>query len=249
MRLLSGVPGSLSNRLLATLTQRDWDIIRPHLTRVWLVAGQILIERGQITEHVFFIEEGLVSLIAELDGGGSGVQVAMIGQEGLVGGFALLDGGSASYASAIMQIPGPALRIPVTSLQDLMGQSSLLRRNCMHHVQSMARQIMQTAASNALDALLDRYIRWLLMAHDRVGCNELRVTHEALALMLGVRRSGITVATATLQDEGLIRTSRGLITILDRGGLETMLHGGRRRSNASSHTCPASSVHEARTLT
>ncbi len=248
MRLLSGVPGGLSNQLLATLTQRDWDIMRPHLTRVWLVAGQILIERGQITEHVFFIEEGLVSLIAELDGGGSGVQVAMIGREGLVGEFALLDESSASCASAIMQIAGPALRITVASLQDLMNQSLLLRRNCMRHVQSMARQVMQTAASNALDALLDRYVRWLLMAHDRAGCNELRVTHEALALMLGVRRSGITVATATLQDEGLIRTSRGRITILDRGGLETMLRGGRRRSNASGHRCSAPSAHEARTL-
>ena len=238
-RTLSGTPSSSCNRLLATLAQRDWDLVRPHLTRVRLVSGQILIERGHVTEHVFFIEEGLASLIAGLDGVGNGVQVAMIGREGLVGGFALLEAGSASYASAIMQIPGPALRIPTLLLRNLMDQSLSLHRTCLQYVQSMTHQVMQMAASNALNTLLDRYVRWLLMAHDRMGSNELHVTHETLALLLGVRRSGITVATAALQEEGLIQTSRGRITILDRSGLETMLRNGRRRSNALTHARPA----------
>ena len=249
MRFLPGIPSMLSNRLLSTLAQPDWDLIRPHLTRVRLVAGQVLIERGHATEHVFFIEEGLASLVAELEAGAAGVQVAMVGHEGLVGGLALLEGGSASYASAIMQIPGPALRIPVVSLRRCMDESSAIRQNCLQYVQSMARQVMQTAASNALSTLVDRYVRWLLMAQDRVGGNELPVTHEALATMLGVRRSGITVATATLQDEGLIRTSRGRITILDRAGLEATLQGKRRRSNRLASAPAPLDAHEARAAT
>ena len=232
MRFLPGTASMLTNRLLATLPQAEWERLRPSLTRVRLVPGQVLIERGQATEHVFFIEEGLASLVADPKGDSGGVQVAMIGNEGLVGGLALLDPASAAYAAAVTQIPGPALRVPVPALRGCLDELPILRRNCLQYIQSMTRQIMQTAASNALNSLADRYVRWLLMAQDRVGGDELPVTHEALAAMLGVRRSGITVATATLHDEGLIRASRGRITILNRAGLESMLYGHRRRGRA-----------------
>ncbi len=225
MRVLPGMASALSNALLAALPQAEWDALRPNLTRVRLVPGQVLIERGQATEHVFFIEEGMASLVAEAETGRKGVQVAMIGNEGVVGGLALLGAESAAFAAAVMQIPGPALRIPVAVLCRCLDDSPVLHRLSLQYVQSLARQIMQTAAYNARSTLVERCVRWLLMAHDRVEGDDLPVTHEALSAMLGVRRSGITVATAALQEDGLIRTSRGRIRILDRAGLEDFRAG------------------------
>ncbi|MEJ1977690.1 MAG: Crp/Fnr family transcriptional regulator [Acetobacteraceae bacterium] len=187
-----------------------------------LVFGQVLIEAGAVTEHVFFPEEGVVSLVADVRNNRSGVQVAMIGREGLVGGLALLGPASASFASAVSQIPGPALRIRVTDLRRLLDQHPALRDACMLFVQSLARQAMQNAACNAQNTLAERCVRWLLMADDRVERSELPITHEALSRILGVRRAGVTVVAAGLQEAGLIRVSRGRITILDRPGLERL---------------------------
>lgn len=228
MRVLPGTASVLNNSLLAALPQAEWDALRPNFTRVRLVPGQVLIDRGQATEHLFFIEEGIASLVAEADTH-KGVQVAMIGHEGMVGSLALLDSESVAYAAAVTQMPGPALRIPVAVLRRCLNDSPVLHQVCLRYVQTLTRQIMETAAYNARSTLAERCVRWLLMAHDRIEGDDLPVTHEALSAMLGVRRSGITVATAALQDEGLIRTSRGRIRVVDRPGLEDVL-AGRSRS-------------------
>lgn len=227
MRVFPVAAASLSNRLLAALPQSEWDLLRPHLTRVRLVPGQIVVEHGQVTEHVFFVEEGFALLVAAADGDGPGVQVAMIGREGIVGGLALL-GPDEAFATAVTHIPGPALRIPVAQLQHCFQSCPTLHRLSLQFVQSLARQIMQTAACNARGTLVQRCVRWLLMAHDRVEGDDVAITHEALSAMLSVRRSGVTMATAAMQADGLIRTSRGRIRIMDRPGLEAMLAGTSR---------------------
>lgn len=223
MRLVSG-PFRTTNSILAALPTAELDLLRPYMTRTRLVPQQILIESGQTTEHVFFIEEGIASLVAEADNGRPGVQVAMIGREGMVGALALL-GGSAAYACVLMQVPGPALRIAVKDLLRCFDDAPALREASLHYVQYLTRQIMNTAACNARKTLTERCVRWLLMAHDRLEEDDLPVTHEALSAILGVRRSGVTVATAALQEAGLIRTGRGRIRVLDRAGLEAIAAG------------------------
>ena len=226
-------PGAMANQVLASLSAAELTRLQPHLTRVRLVRGQVLIESGQAAEHVFFIEDGVAALMAESTGGQHseqvaphGVQVAMIGREGMVGGLSLLDGELAAYACAVMQIPGPALRILATELRAALADGPALRAACLRAVQSLTRQIMGTAACNARGSLAERYVRWLLMADDRMGGDDLPVTHEALSAMLGVRRSGITLATAALQKVGLIRARRGRIRVLDRTGLEAAIRRG-----------------------
>ncbi len=230
MKVLSG-PFRTTNAILAALPPEDISKLRPHMTRMRLVPQQRLIESGQATEHVFFIEEGIASLVAEPEDGSPGVQVAMIGREGMVGGLALL-GGSESYACTMVQVPGPALRITVANLLQCFEECPALRDACLQYVQALTRQVMSTAASNARNTLAERCVRWLLMAHDRMEEDDLPVTHEALSAMLGVRRSGVTVATAALQEAGLIRTRRGHIRVLDRPGLEAVVAGRaiRRRT-------------------
>ncbi len=207
------------NEILLDLPQPDLHLIRPLLKPARVVPGQVLVEQGQPAEHIYFIEDGVISLLAEFPGGKASVQVAMIGREGFVGGQAVLDADVLTSTSAVVQIPGPALRMTVQDLHNFMDRSSDFRQLCLTAVAAQMSQIMQTSASNACDSLAVRCARWLLMVHDRVG-DELVVTHEALSTMLGVRRSGVTVTLTALQEEALIHVQRGRITILDRAGLE-----------------------------
>ncbi len=210
---------AFENRLLQTLPADVLQALRPSLTSVRMVTGQVLIERGEAPEHVYFLEDGIVALVAETGNSGAGVQVAMIGREGMVGGLALLGADSLSFARSVCLIPGAALRISVAKLQAFLEQHASLREVCTSHVAALVRQTMQNAACNAGNTLAERCARWLLMAHERVDGDEIRVTHEALAMMLGVRRAGVTVVAASLQLANLIKVNRGRITILDRAGL------------------------------
>ena len=223
MELLMGpnfpLPQPVYNRILFDLPRPDLHLIRPSLKPVQLVPGQVLIEQGQPAEYVYFLENGVIAVLAKYPGGKASVQVAMIGREGFVGGQALLDADVLTSTSAVVQFPGPALRMTVRDLHVFMGQSCEFRQRCLTAVAAQMSQIMETSASNACDSLAVRCARWLLMVHDRVG-DELVVTHEALSTMLGVRRSGVTVTLTALQEETLIYVQRGRITILDRAGLE-----------------------------
>ena len=215
----------IRNYILSALPDEELQLVRPYLTRVRLVPGQVLIDHGQITEHAFFIEDGIASLVADAASSRSSVQVAMIGREGFAGCQALLSRDTGAFVSAVTQIPGPALRIPLGDLRRLFQNGPTLERLCMGAVEALMQQSMQTAACNARNTLAERCVRWLLMAHDRIDGDELPITHEALSSMLGVRRSGITVVASGLQDAGLVRVSRGRITILDRAGLERQAGG------------------------
>jgi CRP-like cAMP-binding protein len=249
MGLALAFPQTLRNDILSKLAVDDFNDLRPHLTRVRLVRGQVLIEPWHEVEHAFFVEDGMVSLIAESSANRAAMQVAMIGREGIVGGLSLLAPDALSAVTAVSQIPGHAVRVSVTSLRSLAAQRTAVRDLCFGYVHSLVQQTMQTAASNAQNTLSERCIRWLLMAHDRVDHDELRVTHEALATMLGVRRSGVTVVMSGLQEAGLVHANRGRITIADRAGLDRAAGQGnwsigQRPATAFLGAAPAAALHQ-----
>src|SRR5271166_4984749 len=140
--------GSQRNQLLAALAPDDLDRLQSHIVHVRLVREQVLVERGQAAEHVFFIESGIALLVAQTDRAAGGVHVGIIGREGMVGGLALLDASSAAYAGAIMLVPGDATRISVAALADALDERPAVRAVLMRSVQSLARQVMSIAAWN-----------------------------------------------------------------------------------------------------
>lgn len=213
------------NKLLASLPPHEMEVLRPCLVRVPLVRDQMLAEHGQPVDHAFFIERGVVSVISEPVDGEDGIQVAMIGREGMVGDLALVDVRHSACARVVVHIPGTALRIAGSDLRRAMGSSPALFAGCARFVHSLMAQVMQTAACNARRSIAERCARWLVMTHERIDGNEVRVTHEALSSMLGMRRSGVTVAAAALQQAGLIRTGRGRFVVVDLPGLHNVAQG------------------------
>jgi len=216
------LPNAPLNDLLSQISVETFSDLRPHLTRVNLVRGQVLSESGHEIEHMFFIEDGMVSMVADPTAKRAAMQVAMIGREGIVGGMALLAPHAVSSTTAICQIPGPAIRIAAPILRAITQQCPPFRDLCLGFVHSLMMQTMQTAASNMQQTLEERCVRWLLMADDRMQSSDLLITHEGLAATLGVRRASVTVVLACLEESGLIRAKRGRITIADRDGLERL---------------------------
>ena len=213
------------NALLASLSSRDLDQFRACLFRVPLARDQVLAQHDQPIDHAFFIESGVVSVVSQPMHGEDGVQVAMIGREGMVGDLTLVDMRHAACARVVVHLPGSALRISGADLRRAIERCPALHSACASFVQALIGQVMQTAACNARRSLAERCARWLVMTLERVDGNEIRVTHEALSAMLGMRRSGVTVAAAMLQQAGLIRTGRGRFTVLDRVGLRNVAQG------------------------
>lgn len=207
------------NHLLATLVPAALEALGPHLSGpVELAQGQTLHQRGHPIADVFFLEAGLASLIVgTMDGD---VEVALAGREGLVGAAVLLDPEAVAVHQAFIQIPGSAWRVPSAALCRAVEQSPALRQHLLLYVHAIMAQSGQAAACNARHSVPQRLARWLLMAHDRVDGDELALRQEAVSLMLGVRREGVSLAAGALQAAGLIRQSRGRITVLDRPGLE-----------------------------
>jgi len=193
--------------------------LRPHLKPVTLVLSQILHEVGAPVDDIYFAESGLISLTADTSDNGQ-VEVGMTGRDGFVGLAALLNPVPISVHRALVQVPGRANRIQAATFRKLVDQSPALRDRCLLYVQVMLVQNSQIAACNARHSLPERLARWLLMSRDRIDTNDLPMTQEFLSYMLGVRRAGVSVVANALQSEGLIRQSRGRITLLDRAGLE-----------------------------
>lgn len=212
----------IRNAILQALPDDEFAAIQTYLSRVQLVTNQILNEPGERSEHAYFIENGIVS-IRDTTLPNSPIQVALIGREGIVGSEGLLQLDEPAFSSASIQQPGSAIRIPMRKLADMLEFCPSLKTSCMMAVISLIKQVTETAASNARDSLAQRCIRLLLMIHDRIEGEEVQITHEALSVMLGVRRSGITLVATDLQGEGLVRINRGRITILNRSGLERQL--------------------------
>ena len=209
-----------NNELLSMLPPDELTLLRPFLTSVRLVNGQILYEAGERIEQVFFVQKGFVSMVAEADGNNPGTEVGLVGREGMVGLPVLLDTQAVSFNRAMVQMPGTANRLAAQVLHDHAHALPVLRRLLSDALQVFMAQVAQTAACNSQHNLAQRLARWLLLAHDRVDGDELAITQDFLSIMLVVRRAGVTVASQALVETGAIRTGRGRIIVCDRVALE-----------------------------
>ena len=214
-----------ANSLLAALGEREFAEFKSCFVRVPLVRSQVLASHGQPVDHAYFVEQGVVSVVSEDVDDESGIQVAMIGREGAIGDVSFVGMRRPAFARTVVHIPGSALRITGQDLQRVLDACPALQAACAQFVQSLINQVIQNAAFNARRSLMERCARWLVMTHERIDGNELWVTHENLSAMLGMRRSGVTVAAAALQQAGLISTGRGRLTVLDRDGLDGVARG------------------------
>ena len=206
------------NRLLAGLSPDAFALLAPSLRPVELELRQVLHAPDQRIEAAYFPEAGMVSMLAALEDGAL-QEVGVVGREGLVG-LAMVLGADSSPLEALVQAPGTALRMPAAGLRAAFERSPALRAALLRYVQAFHLQVSQTAACNGRHALEERLARWLLMAHDRAGGDRFPMTQEFMAMMLGVRRAGVSVAAGILQKAGVVHYARGCVTVLDRTGLE-----------------------------
>jgi len=211
--------GAIRNRLLLALSPEDFSHLEPRLERVPLPVGTRLVEPNTPIEHLYFLEQGIASVVATTPQGRQ-IEVGIIGREGLSG-IPVLLGTDRTPHKCFIQTPGEGLRIRADDLRAI-AISSSLHQHLLRFVQTFMIQTAQTALSNASHVLEQRLARWLLMCHDRVDGDALFTTHEFLSLMLGVRRSGVTLALQALEGRGLISTKRGQITVLDRAKLKAV---------------------------
>jgi CRP-like cAMP-binding protein len=208
----------IKNRLLASLPPEGMSELIEHLEPVTLPKKQILYEVGAPLDHIYFLDEGLASVLTMMEDGASS-EVGMVGPEGLIGVSALL-GGQLSAQHVVMQLPGRGHHIKAKHCKRVFEESPRIRAVVLRFIEDLLNLSSQTAGCNRLHSVEQRSARWLLMASDRAGSNILPLTQEFLAAMLGVRRSGVSEAMSELQRSGLIRYRRGEITIVDRAGLE-----------------------------
>jgi CRP-like cAMP-binding protein len=209
---------SIHNRLLTQLRPEDFDLLRPHLEPMTLDRGDVLITPNQPIEHVYFLEAGITSVIANT-AGGKRIEIGLTGRDGLAGTPVLLGVDSTPHET-FMQIAGSGLRIATETLRAIIQQSPTLHALLLRYVQAFTIQTSHTALSNGSHRIEERLARWLLMCHDRLDGDGLPLTHEFIALMLGVRRAGVTEALNILEEREIVRTERGNIVILDRAQLE-----------------------------
>ena len=220
---LTGAPARASfaprNRLLASLPPEDLLNLRAHLVRMPLVPGTVLLEPDRPIRRVYFIETGAVSIAATFRDGGT-PEMATVGREGLVGVTCLL-GGQTPLGRHLVQAAGSALALDAARFQGALRAMAALRVACQAYALAFLGQAFQTAACNSVHTVEERCARWLLMSHDRSDGDTFALTHEFQARTLGLCRSTVTVAARLFQRAGLIRYSRGALTVLDRPCLET----------------------------
>jgi CRP-like cAMP-binding protein len=209
---------SSDNRLLASLSTEDFDLLEPHLEFVTLGLRKSLERPNRRIDAVYFPEGGFASVVA-VQPNGKEVEVGLIGREGMTG-LPIVFGNHRSPHATYIQAPGTGTCIPATELRKAFQSSPSLRDSLLKFAQAFGVQTSHTAICNARSKLDVRLARWLLMAHDRIGEGTLPLTHEFLSLMLGVRRAGVTEALHALQEQGLISYGRGLINVEDRKGVE-----------------------------
>jgi CRP-like cAMP-binding protein len=211
------------NLILSRLSNVDLALLEPHLERVDLPLRKSLERSGKPIKTVYFPESGFASVVA--NGNSSRpIEVGLIGREGMTG-LPVVLGGDRNEHETYMQAAGSGQCIRASHLRQAIDQSISLHRALLRYAQAFLSQATRTAVANGRSKIEERLARWLLMAADRLDNGELPLTHEFLAMMLGVRRPGVTVAIQELQREGLISRRRGRIVILDRAGLEKLSDG------------------------
>ena len=206
------------NRLLATLPKNEYKRLSPRLKSVSLVLGEVLYEPGDAIKYVYFPNDSIISLIAKLSET-SWLEVGMVGNEGMAG-LAIFMGVSFSPTRALVQGAGTAMRMSSAAVRTEANRLGSLHHLLHRYSHSLLTQVSQSSACNRFHLVEARLARWLLMTNDRLAAKEFPLTQEFLSTMLGVRREGVSKAAGALQAGKLIRYSRGVITILNRRGLE-----------------------------
>ena len=207
-----------TNRLLAALPQEDYQRLLPHLESVPLPLGGTVYEAGRRMHHMFFPTDGIVSLLYVMKDGAS-AEIAIVGNEGVVG-VALFMGSESTPSRAIVQSVGHAYKLPAEILRGEFERGGELQHLLLRYTQALITQMAQTAVCNRHHTIEQQLCRWLLLSLDRLASNDLHMTQELIANMLGVRREGVTQAAGQLQKDGVLHYRRGHIKVLDRSELE-----------------------------
>jgi CRP-like cAMP-binding protein len=218
MALFARPTEPVENRLLAALPSKDYQRLLPSLQQVSLSLGEVVYEFGGQLDYVFFPTTSIVSLLYTMENGSS-AEMGLTGNDGVVG-IALFMGGGTMPNRAVVQSAGAAIRLKAKVLQDEFALGGRFQQLLLRYTQALITQISQTAVCNRLHSVEQQLCRWLLLSHDRLKSDELIMTQELIADMLGVRREGVTVAAGHLQDAEAISYVRGRIKILDRQKLE-----------------------------
>jgi CRP-like cAMP-binding protein len=211
-------PDPKTNHLLGALPSADLQRWLPQLEAVEMPLGHVLYESGRTLSHVYFPTTAIVSLLYVMENGAS-AEIAVVGNEGLVG-ISLFMGGESTPSRAVVQSAGQGLRLRSNAIKDEFEQAGPVMHLLLRYTQALITQMAQTAVCNRHHSLDQQLCRWLLLSLDRLQGSELVMTQELIANMLGVRREGVTEGALRLQKLGLIRYSRGRITVLDRPALE-----------------------------
>ncbi|UYF99006.1 MULTISPECIES: Crp/Fnr family transcriptional regulator [unclassified Halomonas] len=206
------------NGLLGLLNEEELAHLTPHLEEVTLALGQSLHESGRTLTHVYFPIDAIVSLLCVIENGAS-TEIAVVGREGMIG-VSLFMGGETTPSRAIVQSSGRAYRLKGALVKREFDRAGGLQRLLLRYTQALLTQMAQTAVCNRHHSVDQQLCRWLLLSLDRLPGNELVMTQELIANMLGVRREGVTESAGKLQKAGLIAYNRGRITVRDRAGLE-----------------------------
>jgi CRP-like cAMP-binding protein len=213
----------IRNRLLRALSPDDLDRLQPFLEPATLNRPDVLVEPDTPIEHVYFVEQGICSVIA-ISQENKRIAVSNVGREGMVG-VSVVHGLDRSLHQTFVQVAGSALRMRAEDLREAIERSLTLRKLLTLYAHTVWIQTAHTALANGRFTTIKRLARWILMSHDRLDNDNVPLTHEYLALMLGVRRAGVTVGLQILEGEGMIKATRGLIRVLDRAKLEECAGG------------------------
>jgi CRP-like cAMP-binding protein len=211
-------PDPKQNHLLATLPEAEYQRWFPQLEWIDMPLGQVLYESGRPLSHVYFPTTAIVSLLYVMESGSS-AEIAVVGNEGVVG-ISLFMGGETTPSRAVVQSAGRGLRLRALAIKEEFNRSGPVMHLMLRYTQALITQMAQTAVCNRHHSLDQQLSRWLLLSLDRLNGNELVMTQELIANMLGVRREGVTEAALKLQKLGIIRYARGHITVIDRDALE-----------------------------
>jgi CRP-like cAMP-binding protein len=216
----SPISNHLDNKLLAALPRSQFNLLVPHLSTITLAQGVVMYETGDEVDQVYFPHNGMFSMLAVMRDG-KAIETATVGREGVIGAMAGL-GLYTSLVRVVVQLPLTATRIASSQFRKAVASSEPIRDLGIHYNEVLLTQARITAACNALHPVEARFCRWLLQSADRAASGTVTLTQELLAEMLGVRRTSVTEVAGKMQSEGLITYSRGVIKIVDRGGLERL---------------------------
>ncbi len=215
---MAGPRSPKDNHLLASLPAPEYDRLTRHLELAPMMLGDVLYESGGPLKHVYFPTTSIVSLLYVMENGSS-AEIAVVGNEGILG-IALFMGGETTPSRALVQSAGHGYRLKAQLMKDEFNRAGPVMRLLRRYTQALITPMAQTAVCNRHHSVDQQLCRWLLLSLDRLPANQLNMTQELIANMLGVRREGVTEAAGKLQEAGIIQYKRGRITVLDRPQLE-----------------------------